>query len=65
MTVKAAEFNERHPVGTIFIHTAHPALRGGPAVRIVAKAQDFKCGCVVEINREPYFVKVETLTKAG
>lgn len=61
----ANEFNKSHPVGTIFIHTAHPALRGGPAVKTVAKAQDFKCGCVVEINREPYFVKVETLRKAG
>lgn len=63
--MNAEEFNKRYPVGTVFIHTAHPALRGGPAVKNVSKAQDFKCGCVVEINREPYFVKVETLQKAG
>lgn len=61
----AKQFNHDNPVGTVFIHTAHPALRGGPAVKTVAKAHDFKCGCVVEINREPYFVKVETLRKAG
>lgn len=63
--MNAKQFNSDHPVGTIFIHTAHPALRGGPAVKTVSKAQDFKCGCVVEINREPYFVKVETLRKVG
>lgn len=61
----AEAFNKAHPIGTVFIHAAHPALRGGHTVRTVAKAQDFNCGCVVEINREPYFVKVETLRKAG
>lgn len=43
------------------MHTAHPALRGGRVVKTVSPARDFKCGCVVEINVEPYFVKVETL----
>ncbi|CAD5676909.1 Uncharacterised protein [Escherichia coli] len=46
------------------MHTAHPALRGGRVVKTVAPARDFKCGCVVEINVEPYFVKVETLKAA-
>lgn len=63
--MNAAKFNQSYPVGTVFIHTAHPALRGGPAVKTVALARDFKCGCVVEINREPYFVNVETLRKIG
>jgi hypothetical protein len=61
----AETFNQANPVGATFIHQAHPALRGGPVVRTVDVARDFKCGCVVEINREPYFVKVETLQKAG
>ncbi|MGQ3662048.1 hypothetical protein [Citrobacter braakii] len=57
----AAEFNQRYRVGTTFTHIAHPALRGGRVVKTVSKANDFKCGCIVEINVEPYFVKVETL----
>ena len=59
--MKASEFNQRYPVGTTFTHIAHPALRGGRVVRTVAPAGDFKSGCIVEINVEPYFVKVETL----
>lgn len=62
--MEAAKFNKVNPVGTTFIHQANAALRGGPLVRTVDVARDFKCGCVVEINREPYFVKVETLTPA-
>ncbi|HFV1805114.1 TPA: hypothetical protein ACIX4V_003354 [Escherichia coli] len=59
--MNAKNFNKQYPVGTRFMHTAHPALRGGRVVKTVASARDFKCGCVVEINVEPYFVKVETL----
>ncbi|KNC89687.1 hypothetical protein GM30_06630 [Trabulsiella odontotermitis] len=54
----AAEFNRRWPVGTAFMHMV---LRDVRIVKTVSQARDFKCGCVVEINREPYFVKVETL----
>lgn len=61
----AKQFNDRYPVGTVFIRSAHPLLLSGPEVRTVAKAQDLKCGCVVEINKEPYFVKIELLRKAG
>ncbi|ENC49196.1 hypothetical protein ECP02999172_0404 [Escherichia coli P0299917.2] len=43
------------------MHIAHQAVRGGRVVKTVAPARDFKCGCVIEINVEPYFVKVETL----
>lgn len=58
----AEQFNKRYPVETVFTHPAHSALRGGRVVvRTVSKAGDFKCGCIVEINVEPYFVKVETL----
>ncbi|RAP70320.1 hypothetical protein ACZ87_02873 [Candidatus Erwinia dacicola] len=40
-------------------------LRGGYPVRTRDKARDFKCGCIVEIDRAPYFVKTETLTPAS
>ncbi len=43
------------------MHFEHPSMPGGRVVKTVAPARDFKCGCVVEINVEPYFVKVETL----
>ncbi|HHH5768295.1 TPA: hypothetical protein ACP2HE_000859 [Escherichia coli] len=62
--MNAKNFNKQYPVGTRFMHTAHQAVRGGLAVKTVAPARDFKCGCVVEINVEPYFVKVETLKAA-
>lgn len=59
--MKAKTFNQLYPPGTRFMHIAHQALRGGRVVKTVSPARDFKCGCVVEINVEPYFVKVETL----
>ncbi|MCX8962163.1 hypothetical protein EHW64_13730 [Erwinia psidii] len=63
--MQAAEFNKRYPVGTTFIHQPCRALRGGRVVKTVDKANDLKCGTIVEINLEPYFVKTETLTNAG
>ncbi|HCP0158562.1 TPA: hypothetical protein OCA67_004653 [Escherichia coli] len=48
--MNAKNFNKQYPVGTRFMHTAHPALRGGRVVKTVSPARDFKCGCVVEIN---------------
>ncbi|ELD0485485.1 hypothetical protein QUQ58_002001 [Escherichia coli] len=59
--MNANRFNLLYPVGTHFMHIAHPVLRGGRVVKTVSPARDFKCGSVVEINVEPYFVKVETL----
>ncbi|EFB1459903.1 hypothetical protein H3433_004075 [Escherichia coli] len=59
--MNAKNFNKLYPPGTCFMHIAHRAVRGGRVVKTVAPARDFKCGCVVEINVEPYFVKVETL----
>lgn len=43
------------------MHIPNPVLRGGRVVSTVAPARDFKCVCIVEINVEPYFVRVETL----
>lgn len=59
--MNAKEFNRRYPVGTKFMHIPDPVLRGGRVVSTTEPARDFKCGCIVEINVEPYFVKVETL----
>ena len=62
--MNAKNFNKLYPPGTRFMHIAHQAVRGGRVVKTVAPDRDFKCGCVVEINVEPYFVKVETLKAA-
>lgn len=63
--VNAIEFNKKHKVGGVFIHHAHPALRGGHIVKTVGIARDFDCGAIVEINQEPYFVKINTLKAAS
>lgn len=57
--MNAKNFNQLYPVGTRFTHIDSAVF--GCVVKTVAPARDFKCGCVVEINVEPYFVKVETL----
>ncbi|BEM86452.1 hypothetical protein SME46J_09220 [Serratia marcescens] len=63
--INASEFNEKYKVGSMFIYQSCPILRGGPIVKTVGPARDFKIsGTVVEINQEPYFVKVTTLTAA-
>lgn len=59
--MNTGRFNQLYPVGTKFMHIPNPVLRGGRVVSTVAPARDFKCDCIVEINVEPYFVKVETL----
>ncbi|HDO7098926.1 hypothetical protein [Klebsiella pneumoniae] len=62
-SVSAGEFNKRYQVGQVFIHQPVAALRGGNVVKTVGPARDFKkSGAVVEINNEPYFVKVAALT---
>lgn len=62
--MNAEEFNKRYPVGATFLQVANKAEHGGRVVSTVARANDFKCGCIVEINREPYFVKIKNLRKA-
>ena len=63
--MRAGEFNHHYEVGSHFILSGHPALRGGYPVKTVSEARDFRCGTIVEIDREPFFVKTETLTPAG
>lgn len=60
--MNAKEFNRKYEVGTCFIRQSHQA--SGPVVRTVGKANDFKCGVIVEINVIPYFVRIDTLIPA-
>lgn len=61
--VNAIEFNKKYKVGAAF-HHSYPALRGSRMVKTVGIARDFDCGAIVEINLEPYFVKINTLKPA-
>lgn len=63
--MKAKAFNQAFPVGSHFILQPCKFLRGGYLVKNVAEARDFNCGTIVEIDREPFFVKTESLTPAG
>lgn len=63
--MNAAQFNERYPVGYIFLHCHKDTGRAKNYVATVAPARDFECGCIVEINKAPYFAKVEALKKVG
>lgn len=63
--MQASEFNRLYKVGSHFIHQPCKVLRGGYPTRTVAEARDFNCGTIVEIDREPFFVKTESLTPAG
>lgn len=63
--ISAKAFNQQYAIGRMFIYQSCPALRGGPVVKTLGPARDFeKSGTVVEINKEPYFVKVTALTAA-
>ncbi|EBH1518533.1 hypothetical protein CBX60_22460 [Salmonella enterica subsp. enterica serovar Pensacola] len=60
----AKEFNRKYKVGSHFIHRPHREFLCDRAVRTVDVANEFKCGVIVEINLEPYFVRINTLTPA-
>ncbi|ENI3401414.1 hypothetical protein ABXW99_000547 [Salmonella enterica] len=60
----AKEFNRKYQVGTRFIHRSHRDLPDNRVVRTHDIAREFKCGVIVEINLEPYFVRINTLTPA-
>lgn len=63
--MKAAEFNQKYPVGTVFIHQPCKALRGGRAVKTIDEARDMKDVTIVEINHEPYFANINSLNIAN
>lgn len=60
----ADEFNKKYAVGHSFMYCPNPILRGGKIVKTADVARDFNCGSIVEINLEPYFVKIDTLKSA-
>ncbi|MCI4235967.1 hypothetical protein F6X50_11570 [Dickeya dianthicola] len=60
----ADEFNKKYAVGHSFGYCPNPILRGEKIVKTVDVARDFNCGAIVEINLEPYFVKIDTLKSA-
>ncbi|MXP48703.1 hypothetical protein FD733_02220 [Pantoea sp. Eser] len=62
--MQAEEFNARYPVGSLFIYQPCKFLRGGDVVRTVDVARDLKAIAVVEINVEPYFANIKSLTPA-
>ncbi|MBJ2645057.1 hypothetical protein JGA02_25470, partial [Salmonella enterica subsp. enterica serovar Typhimurium] len=48
--MKAKEFNQKYPVGSVFIYQPNPVLRGGKVVSTVDLARDCRDVSVVEIN---------------
>lgn len=63
--MRAKQFNQRYAVGSRFIFQPCKALRGGKVVKTIAEARDLKSATVVEINVEPYFANINSLTPAG
>jgi hypothetical protein len=62
----STEFNEEYPVGKIFIYQPNRFLRGGKIVRTVARANNADSGlAIVEINVDPWFVDIATLTPSN
>lgn len=64
--MSAAKFNQLYSTGSVFIYQPCKALRGGKPVKTVDVARDLKSGVtVVEINQEPYFANIKSLTPTG
>ncbi|HCC3328779.1 TPA: hypothetical protein M4731_001394 [Salmonella enterica] len=63
--MNAAGFNQRYAIGSRFIFQPCKALRGGKVVKTIGVARDLKSATVVEINVEPYFANINSLTPAG
>ncbi len=63
--MNAAGFNQRYAIGSRFIFQTSKVLRGGKVVKTIGVARDLKSATVVEINVEPYFANVNSLTPAG
>ena len=66
--MNAAEFNRCYAVGSLFVFRSYGIVRGGKVIRTVKTvdaARDLKSATVVEINVEPYFANINSLTPAG
>ncbi|ATF92387.1 Uncharacterised protein [Cedecea neteri] len=63
--MNARSFNQQFLPGSLMIYCPKDSVMGyGGVVRIMDKARDFKCGTIVEIDREPFFVKTDSLKPA-
>ena len=63
--MNAKEFNQRYAVGSHFIYQPCKVLRGGTVVKTIGEARDLNSSTIVEINVEPDFANVNSLTPAG
>ncbi|WPU22592.1 hypothetical protein RI049_21590 [Cedecea neteri] len=63
--MKARAFNKAFPVGSYFIFKSCKSQFGGKSVKTVDVARDLKSATIVEIQVEPYFVNVDSLTPTG
>ncbi|WP_163304459.1 hypothetical protein [Enterobacter ludwigii] len=63
--MRAKEFNRRYAVGSRFIFQPSKTMRGGKVIKTIGVARDLKSATVVEINVEPYFANINSLTPAG
>lgn len=59
--MNAKEFNREYKVGTCFIYHPHRDSPCDYVVKTVDVAREFNYGVIVEINVEPYFVRINTL----
>jgi len=60
--MKATEFNNTWSIGDIFSLQRGEVTQARILVKTTDIARDFECGCIVEIDKAPYFVKVGSLT---
>jgi hypothetical protein len=63
--MRAKAFNQCYSVGCRFVYRSSSEIPGARVIKTVKTvdiARDFKCGTIVEIDREPYFVKVDSLS---
>ncbi|EKS6643342.1 hypothetical protein QCD58_002134 [Enterobacter hormaechei] len=66
--MRAKAFNLHYAVGSRFVFRSDAIVRGArvtKTVKTIGVARDLKSATVVEINVEPYFANINSLTPAG
>lgn len=63
--MQAKEFNRCYVVGSHFVFQSSKAGRNSKLVKTIGVARDLKSATVVEINVEPYFANINSLSPAG
>lgn len=63
--MNAREFNRCYVVGSRFIFQSRKVGRDSKLVKTIGIARDLQSATVVEINVEPYFANINSLTPAG